>query len=125
MIVSVLETNTSVSPESKGKTLARSLFGAALTALLWSGCSATQHRRAADKEVYRIVHQVEEQVFGRTNEFMIDTAYSVRKPQEISPSELIDDRLQTNQRVLSIEGALGLAVSSSRRYQSEKERLYL
>lgn len=121
----MLATNTSGPPESKGKALARSLFGAALTALLLSGCTAAQHRRSADKEVYRIVHQVEEQVFGRTHEFTIDTAYSVRKPQEISPSELIDDRLQTNQRVLSIEGALGLAVGNSRRYQSEKEQLYL
>ncbi|MBI2925848.1 MAG: TolC family protein [Verrucomicrobia bacterium] len=96
-----------------------------MSVLLWSGCTAAHHRRSADKEAYRIVQQVEGQVFGHTNAFSIDTAYSARKPAEILPTELIEDRLQTNQRVLAIEDALQLAVTSSRRYQAEKERLYL
>jgi outer membrane protein TolC len=104
------------------KWLATFLLG---SALLWSGCTAAHHRRAADKEVYRIVQQAELQIFGKTNALSIDTAYSARKPNEILPSELIEDRLQTNRRTLTIEDALDLAVRNSRRYQTEKERLYL
>ncbi len=94
-------------------------------ALVWSGCTAAHHRRAADKEVYGIVQQAEWQIFGKTNQFGIDTAYSARKPKEILPSELIEDRLQTNRRMLTIENALDLAVHNSRNYQAEKERLFL
>ena len=96
-----------------------------LCALAWSGCTAAHHRRAANKEVYGIVQQAEWQIFGKTNALNIDTAYSARKPTEILPAELIEDRLQTNRRTLTIEGALDLAVHNSRRYQAEKERLYL
>jgi outer membrane protein TolC len=94
-------------------------------ALLVSGCSTGYYRRSADKETYKIVQQVESQIFGHTNAFSIDTAYSGRKPAEILPAELIEDRTRTNQRLLKIEDALELSVSNSRRYQAEKERLYL
>ena len=95
------------------------------TALLLAGCSTAHYRRSADKEVYGIVQQVEGQIFGHTNAFTIDTAYSSRKPAGIPFAELIEDRLQTNQRVLTIEDALDLAVNCSRRYQAAKETLYL
>lgn len=104
------------------KWLAALLSGAVV---LGAGCTAAHHRRAADKEVYGIVQQAEWQIFGKTNQFGIDTAYSARKPKEILPSELIEDRLQTNRRSLTIEDALGLAVNNSRDYQNEKERLFL
>jgi outer membrane protein TolC len=94
-------------------------------ALLLAGCSAAHYRRSADKEVYGIVQQVEGQIFGHTNAFTIDTAYSKRKPAKIPFAELIEDRLQTNQRVITIEEALDLAVTRSRRYQAAKETLYL
>jgi hypothetical protein len=97
------------------KWLATCLLGCAL---IWSGCTAAHHRRAADKEVYRIVQQAERQIFGKTNALSIDTAYSARQPNEILPSELIEDRLQTNRRTLTIEDALDLAVRNSRRYQT-------
>jgi outer membrane protein TolC len=97
----------------------------ACAVVFWSGCTAAHHRRAADKEVYRIVQQAERQIFGQTNTFGIDTGYSARKPEEILAPELIEDRLQTNRRTLTIEAALDLAVHNSRRYQAEKERLYL
>jgi outer membrane protein TolC len=96
-----------------------------LAALLLAGCSAAHYRRSADKEVYGIVQQVEGQIFGHTNAFTIDTAYSSRKPAQVPFAELIEDRLQTNQRVLTIEDALDFAVNRSRRYQSAKETLYL
>lgn len=94
---------------------------------LWliSGCSSAHYRRSADNETYGIVRQVEKQLFGHTNAFTVDTSYSGRKPDTILPAELVNDRLQTNSRVLSVEETLGLAIQNSRQYQTEKERLYL
>lgn len=94
------------------------------TALLLTACTSSHYRRSADKEVYRIIQKVEKHVFGHTNEFSIDTPYSKRKPTEILPSELIEDRMATNRQVLTLDQALDLAVVKSREYQTEKERLY-
>jgi outer membrane protein TolC len=104
---------------------ARNLLWAAVSAAVLCGCTAAHYRKSADREVYRVVQQVENRVFGRTNAFTIDTPYAQRKPDEILPAELINDRSQTNRRVLKIEDALRLAVSDSRRYQAEREKLYL
>lgn len=100
-------------------------FAWVLPAILLAGCSASHYRRAADKEVYNIIQDAENRVFGRTNAFSIETRYSGRKPQEIPASELIDDRTQTNRRVLNLAQTLELAVEQSREYQAEKEQLYL
>ncbi|HXU78223.1 MAG TPA: TolC family protein [Methylomirabilota bacterium] len=94
-------------------------------ALVLAGCGTAHSRRSADKEVYRAIEQVEVQIFGHTNSFQIDTPYSSRKPEEIPASELIEDRLQTNLRNLTIDAALDLAVARSRRFQAAKETLYL
>jgi outer membrane protein TolC len=102
-----------------------SWIGGGLVFALFCGCSASHYQRRADRDVYRIIQKTEQKVLGRTNEFTVDTRYSNRKPKEILPPELIEDRMQTNQRVLAIEDALRLAATQSRRYQTEKERLYL
>jgi outer membrane protein TolC len=88
------------------------------------GCTAAQHRRAADREVYGIVALAEREIFGHTNGFTIDTPYSARESREILPEELIKDRERSQVRRLTLDGALDLA-AQSRRYQTEKERLYL
>lgn len=93
--------------------------------ILLCGCTASHYRRAADKEVYKIIDQVESRVFGQTNAFSIETRYSSRKPSEILPPEIIEERSRTNQRVLSLSEALDLAVEHSREYQAQKEQLYL
>ncbi len=97
---------------------------AGLCAMLCAGCTANYYRGHADKNAYRIVSQVEKQVLGHTNAFTVDTPYSARKPAEILPSELIEDRIRTNQRVLTIEGAIELAMHNSRDFQSAKEDLF-
>jgi len=100
------------------------LIGLLAAVVFWSGCSTSHYRKAADKEVYGIIRQVESKIFGRTNEFSIDTPYSGREPGDIQPPELIEDRLKKGHRVISIEDALTLA-AQSRRYQTQKETLYL
>src|SRR5262245_42370551 len=88
----------------------------AICVVLFAGCSANSYRQSADKAAYRIVQQTERQVLGHTNAFTIDTPYSARKPGDILPDELIEDRLRTNQRVLKIEDAIELAMNNSREY---------
>jgi outer membrane protein TolC len=105
--------------------MARSFLLVLAGALLLSGCTAKHYRRSADKEAYGIVQQYEAKIFGHTNAFTIDTPYSARKPETVPPAELIEDRLQTGRRTLTITQSLDLAVSRSRRYQTAKETLYL
>jgi HlyD family secretion protein len=98
---------------------------AAVLLLVLSGCTAAHYRRSADNEVYKIIQQVDRQVLGQTNAFTIETPYSKRKPTDILPAELIEDRTQTNRRILTLSEALNLAVQNSREYQAQKEQLYL
>ena len=122
---SVCTQNERHSRKRKSTTAPGVILWSVVAASLLSGCTARYYRKAADQEVYRIIQQVERQVFGQTNAFSIDTQYSGRKPEEIAPSELIEDRLATSHRILRIDDALNVAVTHSRRYQAEKERLYL
>ena len=98
----------------------------AVAALLFlTSCTQAHYRRSADNDTYRIVQHVEARLFGKTNAFTIETPYSQRKPTDILPPELIEDRLQTNRRTLTLDAALDLAFSRSRAYQLQKETLYL
>ena len=103
---------------------------AALIALGWlllanAGCSKGHYRKAADQQTYRILQAYENKVFGRTNAFTIETAFSGRDPKSVSPAEIIDNRQATNRRVLHLDDVLDLAVRNSREYQTQKEQLYL
>jgi len=96
-----------------------------LCCALLTGCSAAHYRRSSDQEVYRIVEQFEQQVFGKTNAFTIDTSRSGRPPEAIPAAEILEDRMATNRRVVRLSEALELAVQHSREYQTQKEQLYL
>ena len=89
------------------------------------GCSTTAHRESADDDVYKIVAEVEEQIFGSASKFSIDTAYSGRDPDDISPEEIFAERNQLSRKSIYIDDAIDLAVNQNRRYQTEKEKLYL
>ena len=119
------DTVHSSAPAAARRFRRRLLAAYVLCVVFCAGCSSSHYRKAADKESYNIIQQAQKEIFGHTNAFTIDTPYSSRDPKLITPSELVDDRLRTNQRVLTIEGALELAATSSRRYQAEKEKLFL
>jgi hypothetical protein len=93
--------------------------------LLLSGCTSSHYRQSADKEVYGIIQGIDNQVFGRTNAFTIDTPYSGRDPKTIPPNEIIEGRMATNRLILNLDQALQIAVKNSREYQAQKEQLYL
>ena len=96
-----------------------------LVALLLAGCTARHYRKAADKEVYKIIQQKEKEALGETNQFSIDTRYSNRKPDAIVSDEILADRLQDSSRILTLTEALSTAIRSSRQYQLRKETLYI
>ena len=93
--------------------------------LLLAGCKAPYYRKAADKEVYRIIEQAEREVFETNRPFTIETPTSSRKPEDILAMDLITERQQPGSLFLTIQDALELAVKNSRDYQSQKEQLYL
>ncbi len=93
--------------------------------MVWTGCSTTAHRERADDAVYKIVADVEEQIFGEASDFTITTPYTERNPDDISVEEIFKDRNLTARRIIGIDEAIYLAVSQNRQYQSEKENLYL
>ncbi|MBN2506442.1 MAG: TolC family protein [Verrucomicrobia bacterium] len=90
-----------------------------------AGCSTGHYRKAADTEVYEIIQQAEEEVFGQHSAFTIETLYSSRRVTEIGAAEIVRQRQEPGALRLSLEEALALAVKNSREYQTEKERLYL
>ncbi|MDA1069123.1 MAG: TolC family protein [Verrucomicrobia bacterium] len=93
--------------------------------IVLSGCSTTAHRKKADDAVLKIVAEVEEQLFGKTSNFSIETSYTNRKPDDISVDEIFDDRERNSRTVLFIDDAIKMAVTQNRQYQREKENLYL
>ncbi len=94
-------------------------------AFVLSGCTAAFYRKQADKDVYKILAKVEQDIFGESSEFTIETAYTGRKPNEIKPQEILEERSVHEKIVLPLDEALDYAVSRSRVFQSEKEQLYL
>lgn len=90
-----------------------------------SGCKSSYYRKDADKEVYKIIDQVEQEVFGVDKTFNIDTEYSPRDPEEVPVDEIVRQRQEPGQMFLTIEQALDLAIKNSREYQTQKEQLYL
>lgn len=102
------------------------LFGILLlVAVLLAGCEAAKFRDAADDEVYGILKQRGSDVLGAEQDYDIRTAWSARAPDAIPPAEIITDRFNDNARVLTLEAALGMAVTNNRAYQLQKETLYL
>ncbi len=123
-MMSMRETEAAMTNGCRSAVRTRGLRWAAAGILFLSGCGTGYFRHHADKGAYGIVQHYQQQTLGQTNAFSIDTDYSSRKPTEITPLELIEGRLRTNERVLTIEAAVDLAVKNSRDYQSQKETLY-
>ncbi|MGZ8899005.1 MAG: TolC family protein [Limisphaerales bacterium] len=92
--------------------------------LVSTGCTTKQYRERADREVYGILQQAHRQVFGTNSSFTAEILSSP-EPAKITPDQVIGERNTAGTRELSIEEALDMAVQNSRRYSTEKERLYL
>lgn len=102
----------------------KSLWLMSITTILVS-CSAQQHRKNADEEVYSILKQAESSVFGKPSDFTVNTAYSQRKATDVKPEELLQQSQSGGSFTLSIDEAISYATLNSRDYQDQKERLYI
>ncbi|HEY1174296.1 MAG TPA: TolC family protein [Verrucomicrobiae bacterium] len=92
---------------------------------LVAGCTSKHYAKRADDETYRIIAKKEAAIFGRTNEFTIDTKYSGIDPYELKAQQIISERLEAGDKLLTLPDALEIAAQNSRDYQLQKERLYL
>ena len=99
------------------------LLSAALLSV--TGCTQSHYRASADKQVYQIIREKQKSALGETNHFEVETRYSSRDPEKITPSDIIADRTTVASRFLSLPEVLDLAVQNNRTYQSRKEQLFL
>jgi len=86
-----------------------------ITILSLIGCSAAYFKKAADEDVYRIIHNKSQWIDGMPTRFTIDD-------DPVSP--MVDDTATTT-NVISLMDAITIAVENSRSYQSRQESLYL
>lgn len=100
-----------------------------LTPFLY-GCSTTQVREAADREVYKAIAEKTPAVPGMDPAFTIDPGEAASLEGLPSVTEEYDflgvaKGSEVGAKVVSLEKALELAVKHNRSYQNTKESLYL
>jgi len=102
--------------------------------LLAAGCSRAHYKESADTEVYKILQQKQEKLFGKADPFTIErtTTDRVSKlPHGFQPLAGTEPPPEGKApegeppSLLSLNEAVLLAIESSRDYQSNKESLYL
>lgn len=96
-----------------------------LPVLLGSACSPAFWSGAADEEVYGILREKEETLFGSATEFDIRTPHSDADPREIEAIAILTDRTIDETRKIDLIDAIDLSIDQRREYQTEKENLYL
>jgi len=83
-----------------------------------SGCSTDHYKNDADEEVYRILDQKWQGEFGPQTNFKVNDTLS--SPNDIKIVELIPPSGK-----ITLAHAIALATLRNRRYQTEKEKLYI
>ena len=96
-----------------------------LAILILSGCSTEVYKNQADKDVYAILKKVENDIFGYSSDFSIDTPPSGKETKDFTSAKVLKSRNKGGKITLSLDQAIAYAIKNSREYQSEKEQLYL
>lgn len=104
--------------------------GAVIAILTNVGCTTTQYRERADREVYNIIEQKSPGVPGMPADFTIEEDVSdplVGLPTSTETDEFLgeDGAFEIGAHMLSLEDALRISVQHNRTYQNQKELLYL
>lgn len=105
-------------------------FASVVLLILAVGCSTTQYKERADREVYQIIEQKTAEVPGMLPEFTIDrdtTDPLTELPSLAEADEFLGEAgaAEVGAQVISLEKALHIAVTHNRTYQTQKELLYL
>lgn len=101
--------------------------------LLAAGCTRSHYRKSADDEVYKILQQKQERLFGKTQPFTVERTVTERLaklPRGFQPlpgSEPPEGKRPEGEppALLSLNDAVLIGIENSREYQSHKEDLYL
>jgi len=101
----------------------RPYFSGILAASLLVGCSVNHYKKQADKDVYAILQQVENDIFGRSSGFSIDSKNA--SASNDTAEKILRSRSTKKKVTFNIDQAIDYAIKNSREYQSEKEGLYL
>lgn len=106
------------------------IFSASLVVSLLVGCSSSQFKKRADREGYGLIEEKSPMVRGIDEDFTIDQDKEIDlSPYPTSSTEVdfFGDQkdFEVGASILSLESALDLAVKHNRRYQSEKESVFL
>ncbi|MEK9862125.1 MAG: TolC family protein, partial [Verrucomicrobiota bacterium] len=94
-------------------------------ALALVACKTSYYRDKTDRDVYAILDQIQADLFGKEEDFTIDTRYSERDVDEVTREEILADRSLQQAMEINVDRALELAIEGSREYQTQKESLYL
>jgi outer membrane protein TolC len=84
------------------------------------GCSPEQYKAQADKEVYQIIDNKWQDVFGRKSNYIISDSNVPPTPDDIRI-----ERAVPASGVINLAQAVAIATAYNRDYQSQKEQLYL
>lgn len=98
---------------------------AVIGALALVACKTSYYRDKTDRDVYAILDQIQADLFGKDEDFTIDTRYSERDVDEVTREEILADRSLQQAMEINVDRALELAIEGSREYQTQKESLYL
>jgi len=98
---------------------------AVIGALALVACKTSYYRDKTDRAVYAILDQIQADLFGKEEDFTIDTRYSERDVDEVTREEILADRSLQQAMEINVDRALELAIEGSREYQTQKESLYL
>ncbi len=101
--------------------------------LLGAGCTRAHYKKSADTDVYKIIQQKQEKLFGEAQPFTIERTPTDRiskLPRAFQPlpgTEPPEGQSPEGEppALLSLNEAVLLAIENSRDYQSNKEALYL
>ena len=101
-----------------------------LSSLVITGCSTTQYRERADREVYQVIEEKSPAVPGMPSSFTIDEQESLPLdglPVSSETDDFMgeDGAFEVGATIISLEDALRIAVNHNRTYQNQKELLYL
>ncbi len=87
-------------------------------ALALVACKTSYYRDKTDRDVYAILDQIQADLFGKEEDFTIDTRYSERDVDEVTREEILADRSLQQAMEINVDRALELAIEGSREYQT-------
>lgn len=102
-----------------------SLLLIAACALPWCGCFGPLAKRLADKEVYRIVQDKQQQVLGKPKQFSIEPTTTSQTREVLETAGFTSDEFTTQSLRIGLSDALALAIANNREYMNRREQVYL